>query len=153
MLTACPGLRRTNRRRRFPMPRRPWFTRVLPRLTTIALFGVLAVAVLAPTTAKAATRYYYGCFVCKPNISAMYPTDYCDFPSNGSNGNLRCKEIDSDWGTICQTYSYECLYSCFGPNCDTSGGGGGGTGGGGGDGCDTSGGSCPPQCFDCGGQY
>lgn len=123
----------------------------LPRLA-MAVFAVVTVfAIFAPTTAKAGTRYYNGCLICKADTSSQ--NDYCGFPPSSTDGFTKCKEVDTVLGTACYSSGYECLYVCFG--CDPGGGGGtgGGGGGGGGGSCDTSGGSCPPECFDCGGMY
>lgn len=123
-----------------------------PRLFLMVMATIAVMAIFSAPSAKAATRDYWGCLICKP-LTGTQTAEYCGTPANNGDGYNHCRETDNSiYGQLCQLRGEPCLFVCFG-NCDPGGGGtgGGGTGGGGG----TCGGDayCPPSCFDCGGIY
>jgi hypothetical protein len=128
------------------------FSRLLwPRLSAMTLGALMVIVILATQPARAQTyRYPDACYVCK---TMRLWTQDCVYPRSGDHGMTRCSITVLWLGVSCATDGYECEYDCFGPGCNPGGGSGGGGGGGGGGGCNIQGGSCPPECFDCGGQY
>ena len=127
--------------------------RIHPRLL-LSIVGALALLAL-PTIARAAT-VYDDCRLCKDvPQTGLTSNSYCAYPESGGNGYLGCSERWIVFGMLCIDGRTDCIYVCIGPGCPDSGLGGGGSsnGGGGGGGCDTSFGSCPADCFDCGGAY
>ncbi len=130
----------------------------MDRMTRRLMLLAIAAALFLPVLPAQAATVYDDCRLCKDiPQTGLTSNSYCAYPVSGDNGYLGCSERWTLFGMLCIDGRTDCIYLCIGPGCPDGGSGGGGTGGGGstggGSGCTRSFGSCPAECFDCGGSY